>query len=86
MASSRSLRAQAYGTGGLAAVAAQDPNVYVLDIDLGAGLDNEPNFDAWSCTYRNIHLGSKAFKELTRLIFDESIPDAKVEDFLLYKP
>ena len=71
----------------MANVAANDPNVYVLDIDLGAKtLDNEPNFDAWSCTFRNIHLNSKAFKELTRLIFDACIPHAEVEDFLLYKP
>ena len=70
----------------MATVAAQDPNVYVLDIDVsGDPPDNEPNFDAWSCTYRNIHIGSKAFKELTRLIFDECIPDAEVKDFLLYK-
>jgi hypothetical protein len=70
----------------LATVAAEDPNVYLLDIDLGAGVDNEPNFDAWSCTFRNIHLGSKAFKELTSLIFDECIPNASVNDFLRYKP
>ena len=71
----------------MANIAAKDPNVYVLDIDLGAkALDNEPNFDAWSCTFRNIHLSSKAFKELTWLIFDECIPNAGVEDFLLYKP
>ncbi len=70
----------------LATVAAEDPNAYLLDIDLGADVDNEPNFDAWSCTFRNIHLGSKAFVELTRLIFDEYIPNAGVEDFLLYKP
>lgn len=70
----------------LAKVAAEDPNVHVLDIDLGAGADNEPNFDAWSCTFRNIHLGSKAFKELTRLIFDEVVPNAEVADFLRYKP
>lgn len=70
-----------------ATIAAQDPNVYVLDIDLGAKhLDNEPNFDAWSCTFRNIHLGSKAFKELTRLILDEAIPNSEVKDFLRYKP
>ncbi len=70
----------------LATVAAQDPNAYVLDIDLGADVDNEPNFDAWACTFRNIHIGSKAFKELTRLIFDECIPEAAVKDFVLYKP
>jgi hypothetical protein len=70
----------------LATVAAEDPNVYLLDIDLGAGVDNEPNFDAWSCTFRNIHLGSKAFKELTSLIFDECISNASVNDFLRYKP
>jgi hypothetical protein len=70
----------------LATVAAEDPNVYLLDIDLGAGVDNEPNFDAWSCTFRNIHLGSKAFKELTRLIFDEIVPNAEAGDFMLYKP
>ena len=71
----------------MAAVAAQDPNVFVLDIDVsGDPPDNEPNFDAWSCTFRNIHIGSKAFKELTRLIFDECIPNAALEDFLLYKP
>ena len=59
----------------------------MLDIDLGAKtLDSEPNFDAWSCTFRNIHLGSKAFRELTRLIFDEIIPAAEVKDLLLYKP
>ena len=69
----------------MATVAAQDPNVYVLDIDLGADVDNEPNFDAWSCTFRNGHIGSKAFKELTRLIFDECTPNAEVKDFLLYK-
>ncbi len=70
-----------------ATIAAQDPNVYVLDIDAsGEPPDNEPNFDAWSCTFRNIHLGSKAFKELTRLIFDECIPNAEVKDFLPYKP
>ena len=70
----------------MATVAAQDPNVYVLDIDVsGDPPDNEPNFDAWSCTFRNIHLGSKAFKELTRLIFDECIPNAELKDFLLYK-
>jgi hypothetical protein len=51
-----------------------------------AAKGNEPNFDAWSCTFRNIHLGSKAFKELNRLIFDEVIPNAEVKDLLLYKP
>jgi hypothetical protein len=70
----------------MATVAAEDPNVYLLDIDLGADVDNEPNFEAWSCTFRNIHLGGKAFKELTRLIFDEMIPNAEVKDLLLYKP
>jgi len=71
----------------MATVAAEDSNVYVLDIDVGGDPpDNEPNFDAWSCTFRNIHIGSKAFKELTRLIFDECIPNAALEDFLLYKP
>ena len=71
----------------MATVAAQDPNVYVLDIDVsGDPPDNEPNFDAWSCTFRNIHLGSKAFKELTRLILDECIPNAEVKDLLRYKP
>ena len=70
----------------MANIAAQDPNGYVLDIDLGAKtLDNEPNFNAWSCTFRNIHLSSKAFKQLTGLIFDECIPNARVEDFVLYK-
>ena len=70
----------------MATVAAQDPNVYVLDIDVsGDPPDNEPNFAAWSCTFRNIHIGSKAFKELTRLIFDECIPNAKLKDYLLYK-
>ncbi|MFH1730661.1 MAG: hypothetical protein ABIF82_03290 [Planctomycetota bacterium] len=61
--------------------------MYVLDIGLGAKtLDNEPNFDARPCTFRNIHLGNKAFKKLTRLIFDEAIPNAEVKDFLRYKP
>jgi len=70
----------------MATVAAEDPNVYLLDIDVsGDPPDNEPNFDAWSCTFRNIHIGSKAFKELTRLIFDECIPNAEVKDFVLYK-
>ena len=60
-----------------ATVAAGDPNVHVLDIDVsGEPPDNEPNFDAWPCMFRNIHLGSKAFHELTRLIFDGCIPGA----------
>ena len=69
----------------MATVVAEDPDVYLLDIDLRADVDNEPNFDAWSCTFRNIHIGSKAFKELTRLIFDECIPDAEAKDLLLYE-
>ena len=66
-----------------ATVAAGNPSVHVLDID-GSGdpPDNEPDFDAWSCTFRNIHLGSKAFHERTRLIFDACIPGARIDDFL----
>ena len=65
------------------AVAKKDPNAYLLDLDLG---NNDANFWAWAWTYGNGHLSTKAFAEMTRRIFDEILPKARVKDFDLYKP
>jgi len=46
-------------------VAKEDPNVHLLDLDLGS---NEKNFKAWAWTDNNGHLSSKAYLELARRI------------------
>lgn len=62
-------------------VVAEDPYCYLLDIDLGRP---EANYEAWSYSPNNIHLSSKAFVELTRLLFDGPLHDATLASFDLY--
>lgn len=54
------------------AVAGEDPNVHLLDLDLGS---NEKNFKAWAWTDNNGHLSSKAFLELAkRILVKAAVP------------
>ncbi len=50
-------------------VAQEDPNVHLLDLDLGS---NEKNFKAWAWTDKNGHLSSKAFLELAKRIMTKA--------------
>ena len=63
-------------------VVKDDPNCFLLDIDLG---DPKKNYETWSYSTGNIHLSSKAFVELTKKLFDDVLKDAKVDSFDLYK-
>ena len=63
------------------AVVAQDSNCYMLDIDQGS---NEKNFKTWAYSPGNIHLNSKAFVELTSLLFRDVLKNPTIESFDLY--
>jgi hypothetical protein len=63
-------------------VAKEDPLCYMLDIDLG---DYEKNFETWAFSPNNPHVSSKGFLELTKLLFDGPLRDAKVGSFDLYE-
>lgn len=67
---------------GQKAVAAKDKLCYLLDIDRGT---KEANFAAWAYTPGNIHLSSKAFIELTEVLFRDVLKDPTIESFDLYQ-
>jgi len=60
------------------AVAGEDPNVHLLDIDLGS---HEENDKAWSYSPNNIHISSKAFVELARLLFEQVLKEPVITSF-----
>lgn len=64
------------------AVTGKDPLCYLLDIDLGS---KEANLAAWAYSPGNIHLNSKAFVELTEILFRDVLKDAGIESFDLYQ-
>ncbi len=59
-------------------VAADDPLVYLLDIDLG---NRKANYEAWAYSPGNGHVSSKGFVELTKLLFDGPLRNATVASF-----
>lgn len=63
-------------------VVEEDPNCYLLDIDLG---DPGENYKAWSYSRGNIHLSSKAFVALKDQLFNDVLGDVTVESFDLYQ-
>jgi len=67
---------------GQQAVTEKDPHSYLLDIDLGS---KEANFEAWAYTPGNIHINSKAFVELTKVLFSDVLKDPGIESFDLYQ-
>jgi hypothetical protein len=64
------------------AVAEKDPHCYLLDIDLGT---KEANFEAWAYSPGNIHLNSKAFVELARILMEDVLKNPEVGSFELYR-
>ncbi len=59
----------------------KDPHAYLLDINLAS---REENYAAWSFSPGNRHLSSKAFRELTKRLFEGPLKDAKLETFVVY--
>jgi len=64
------------------AVVEKDPNCFLLDIDLGSAEKNEA---AWAYSPNNVHLSSKAFVELARILFQDVLKNPKIESFDLYQ-
>lgn len=63
-------------------VAAKDQNSFLLDIELGS---LEENYAAWSYTPKNIHINSKAFVELARILMEDVLKNPGLESFDLYR-
>jgi Carbohydrate esterase, sialic acid-specific acetylesterase len=65
------------------AVVKEDNKCFLLDIDLGSP---EKNDKAWSYSLNNIHLSSKAFVELARILFQDVLKNPEIGSFDLYQP
>jgi hypothetical protein len=65
------------------AVVGKDKHCFMLDIDRGT---NEKNFETWSYSPNNIHLNSKAFVELARILSQDVLKNPNIESFDLYQP
>jgi len=63
-------------------VAANDNNAFLLDIELDTP---EKNFATWSYTPNNIHINSKAFVELAKILMEDVLKNPSIESFGLCK-
>ncbi len=63
-------------------VVAKDKLCYLLDIDRGS---SEANYEAWAYRPNNCHISSKAFVELTEILFRDVLKNPTIESFDLYQ-
>jgi hypothetical protein len=63
------------------AVAAKDKNSFLLDIEKET---LEKNYATWSYSPNNIHINSKAFVELARILMEEVLKNPELASFGLY--
>lgn len=59
-------------------VAANDSNAFLLDIELET---LEKNYGTWSYTPNNIHINSKAFVELAKILMEDVLKNPGIESF-----
>ncbi len=64
------------------AVSANDKNCFLLDIELET---MEENYAAWSYSTNNIHINSKAFVELAKILLEDVLKKPGVGSFELYR-
>jgi hypothetical protein len=62
-------------------VAANDTNAFLLDIELDTP---EKNFATWSYTPNNIHINSKAFVELAKILMEDVLKNPQIQTFAQY--
>lgn len=63
-------------------VAAEDENCFLLDIELES---LEENYATWSYSPDNIHINSKAFVELARILMEDLLKNPEPGSFDLYR-
>jgi len=63
-------------------VAAKDKNCFLLDIELES---LEQNYATWSYSPNNIHINSKAFVELAKILMEDVLKNPELGDFDLYR-
>lgn len=64
------------------AVAAKDKNSFLLDIELDS---LEKNYATWSYTPNNIHINSKAFVELAKILMEDVLKNPGIASFDSYR-
>jgi len=64
------------------AVAAKDKNSFLLDIELDS---LEKNYATWSYSPDNIHINSKAFVELARILMEDVLKNPELESFDFFR-
>lgn len=64
------------------AVVAKDKNSFLLNIELES---LAKNYATWSYTPNNIHINSKAFVELARILMEDVLKNPEVRSFDLYQ-
>jgi Carbohydrate esterase, sialic acid-specific acetylesterase len=64
------------------AVVAKEKNCFLLDIELES---LEKNYATWSYTPNNIHINSKAFVELARILMEDVLKNPEIRSFALFR-